>query len=76
VTPDLQGPGAPARGDHGNPEGGDYHPVAFGGYLDEDRKFGPLTIPTRMRVGWYFGSERFETEGEFFRATVEAAEFR
>jgi hypothetical protein len=34
------------------------------------------TIPTRVRVGWYFGTSRFESEGEFFRATIEDAIFR
>jgi hypothetical protein len=60
----------------GNPEGGEFHEVAFGGYLGEPRRFGPLTIPTTIRAGWYFGGPRFEAEGEFFRATIDAAEFR
>ncbi len=60
----------------GKPEGGEYHEVAFGGYLDEDRRFGALTVPTRIRVGWYFDSDRFVEEGEFFRATIDAMEFR
>jgi hypothetical protein len=38
--------------------------------------FGGYTIPTRLRVGWYYGSERFESEGEFFRVTVDDAIFR
>jgi hypothetical protein len=29
-----------------------------------------------VRVGWYFGSPRFESEGEFFRATIDEAMFR
>lgn len=33
-----------------------------------------ITIPTQLRVGWFFGSERFETEGEFFRVTVDHGE--
>ncbi|MFO7566754.1 MAG: DUF6544 family protein [Enhygromyxa sp.] len=60
----------------GRPEGGDYHEVSFGGYLDAERRFGQLTIPTRIRAGWYFGSDRFSEEGEFFRATIDSVEFR
>jgi hypothetical protein len=29
-----------------------------------------------VRVGLYFGSPRFDVEGEFFRATIEDALFR
>lgn len=31
---------------------------------------------TRLRVGWYFDSERFEPEGEFFRAPIDEAIYR
>ena len=41
-----------------------------------EKAFDGITIPTTMRVGWYFGSDRFATEGEFFRVTVDHAEFR
>ena len=60
----------------GNPEGGEFHEVACGGYLDDERQFGPLRIPTTMRAGWWFGTDRFTDEGEFFRATIDAMEFR
>lgn len=55
---------------------GQFHYERFGGYCDTDRTFGGVTIPTRYRVGWYFGSERFETEGEFIRLTIETATYR
>jgi hypothetical protein len=29
-----------------------------------------------LRIGWYFGSDRFDTEGEFFRITIDDAMFR
>lgn len=48
------------------------HP--FGGLVDEPRPFGPFTIPTRVRIGWFFGTSRQE-HGEFFRAAIRAAEF-
>jgi hypothetical protein len=60
----------------GNPEGGGFHYADFGGVVEEEGVFGGYTIPTRLRMGWHFGSERFETEGEFFRVTVDAATFR
>ncbi len=66
----------------GNPEaatvGGskEFHEHPFGCFVSEEKTFGGITIPTTMRVGWYFGSGRFEGEGEFFRVTVDHAEFR
>lgn len=44
--------------------------------LEEEATFDGYTIPTRVRVGWYFGTDRFEPEGEFFRCTLDAAVFR
>jgi hypothetical protein len=60
----------------GNPENGPFHYEDFGGVAEEEGTFGGYTIPTRLRVGWYFGSDRFVTEGEFFRVTIDDATFR
>ena len=60
----------------GNPDGTEFRYVDFGGTLEDDRTFCGYTIPTRLRIGWYFGSERFESEGEFFRATIDDAVYR
>lgn len=60
----------------GNPAGEPFHYVDFGGWAESEGEFGGYTIPTRVRIGWFFGSERFEAEGEFFRATVDAVEYR
>jgi len=60
----------------GNPGGGAFRSVKFGGVIEEERAFDRYTVPTRVRVGWYFGSPRFDAEGEFFRATIEHATFR
>ena len=60
----------------GNPDGAEFRYVDFGGTLEDDRTFCGYTIPTRLRIGWYFGSERFESEGEFFRATIDDAIYR
>ena len=57
----------------GNPEGAEHHYVDFGAIVEEEGTFCGYTIPTRLRVGWYFGSDRFESEGEFFRATIDEA---
>lgn len=48
--------------------------IAMHGSVDSD--FDGLTIPTEYRVGWYFGSDRFESEGEFFRCTLDSLEQR
>lgn len=60
----------------GNPGGGPFREVPFGGLMEAEGTFQGLTIPTRVRVGWWFGTERFGREGEFFRAEVTGAEFR
>jgi hypothetical protein len=60
----------------GNPEGHEFHYSDFGGVVEAEATFNGYTIPTRMRVGWHFGSDRFETEGEFFRVTIDEAIFR
>lgn len=65
----------------GNPEGtgdehSEYRNIPFGCIASAERTFGGITVPSVMRVGWYFGTHRFELEGEFFRVTVDDAEFR
>jgi uncharacterized protein DUF6920 len=60
----------------GNPEGAVYHYADFGGFAEREGTFDGFTIPTQLRVGWYFGTERFEREGEFFRVKIDHAEFR
>ena len=60
----------------GSPDGRAFRFIPFGGCVEEERTFDGYTIPTRVRVGWYFGSPRFDAEGEFFRATIEQATFR
>jgi hypothetical protein len=60
----------------GNPEGAEFHPAPFGGICTAERSFDGFTIPSEVRVGWYAGTPRFESEGEFFRATITSAEFR
>ncbi len=49
---------------------------SFGGWVEDERSYDGYTIPTRLRAGWHFNSDRFESEGEFFRCRIEAAAFK
>ena len=58
----------------GQPEGGGYG--TFGVIAESSSTFDGYTIPTQIRAGWFFGTERFEREGEFFRCTIDRACYR
>jgi hypothetical protein len=60
----------------GNPEGAEFHYADCGAWVESEHTFGGYTIPSRLRVGWHFGSERFESDGEFFRVTIDEAMYR
>lgn len=60
----------------GNPDGGPFREVDFGAVVEQEATFDGYTIPVRMRVGWYFGTDRFDTHGRFFHATIDDAVFR
>ena len=60
----------------GDPDGSAHHYENFGVFVEQEDTFSGYTIPSRIRAGWYFGSERFEREGEFFRATIDDAAYR
>ena len=60
----------------GNPNGPEFGYVNFGGFVEEERRFGGYTIPTRLRVGWHFGTKIFDSAGEFFRVTIDNAVFK
>lgn len=60
----------------GNQDGGEFHYENFGGIIEENATFDGYTIPKRLRLGWFFGSERFESEGEFFRCSIDQAIYR
>lgn len=60
----------------GNPGGGEFRHVDFGGVVEDEDTFTGYTIPVRLRVGWYFGTDRFAEDGEFFRVTVDDATYR
>lgn len=60
----------------GNPDGAGYRDHPFGGIMEHERTFEGFTIPVAVRMGWYYGTDRFNANGEFFRATVASAAFR
>jgi hypothetical protein len=60
----------------GNPGGREFHYVDFGGVVEQEGRFGAYTIPTRLQVGYYIGTDRFEPDGEFFRVTIDDAAYR
>jgi hypothetical protein len=43
------------------------------GFVEQGGELGAYTIPIRMRIAWLFNTERFESEGEFLRVTVDDA---
>jgi len=59
----------------GNPDGGEHRFIPFGAIVEDEATFDGFTIPTKLRAGWYFGTDRF-AEGDFFHCTVTKAEFR
>lgn len=60
----------------GNPTNSEFQLLPFGGIIEVEKTFDGYTIPSQVRIGWYFDSDRFEPEGEFFRAIVDHASFR
>jgi hypothetical protein len=45
--------------------------VACGAHVLEEHRFGPVTIPSRVAVGWWFDTPRYTP---FFEAEILAAE--
>lgn len=60
----------------GNVDSHTFHYADFGGSTEADQSFGGFTVPTRYRVGWYYGTDRFVGEGEFFRCTLGDVQYR
>ncbi|HET8598759.1 MAG TPA: DUF6544 family protein [Segeticoccus sp.] len=58
----------------GNPDGVPFGWYPFGVTVEEERRFGGVTIPSMVRASWFVGTDRAET-GEFFRARVTRALF-
>jgi hypothetical protein len=58
----------------GNPGGEPFGRWPFGVSVEAETGFGGVTIPSRFRAGWWWGTDR-QAEGEFFRAHITAAQF-
>jgi hypothetical protein len=52
---------------------GRYQYIPFGGPLDAEATFGGYTIPTRLRIGWWYGTDRYQEE---FRFQIISAAYR
>jgi hypothetical protein len=53
----------------GEPPGAPYGCYRFGVTVEAERTFGGITVPSMMRAGWWWGTDR-EDAGEFFRAEI------
>jgi hypothetical protein len=53
---------------------GVYRYLPFGALVEEEDTFHGYTIPSRLRIGYHVGTDRFE-ESEFLRITVDDATF-
>ncbi len=60
----------------GDPDDAGFRYMPFGGIVEDERTVQGITIPTRLRVGWHIGTDRFEAEGCFFRGVVDTVQFR
>jgi hypothetical protein len=47
--------------------------IPFGGRIQEERDFAGYTIPSKVGVGWWIGTDSYF---EFFRAQIENADFK
>lgn len=59
----------------GNPTGQPFGRYSFGVDFESESEFDGITIPTKVRAGWHWHTDR-QSEGEFFRATITDAVFR
>ena len=58
----------------GNPGGEPFGRYPFGVTIEAEETFGGVTIGSRLRAGWWWGTDR-QDDGEFFRAEITAARF-
>jgi uncharacterized protein DUF6544 len=59
----------------GNPDGQPFGRYPFGVAVEEERTFGGVRIPSVVRAGWGWGTDR-QDAGEFFHAEITDATFR
>jgi len=58
----------------GNPNGAPFGRYPFGVAIEAEQTFTGVTIGSRLRAGWWWGTDR-EAEGEFFRADITDVRF-
>ena len=58
----------------GNPDGQAFGRHPFGVAIEAERTSGGVTVPSTLRAGWWWGTDR-QDAGEFFRAEVTDATF-
>jgi hypothetical protein len=58
----------------GNPNREAWGEYPCGGIVEEEVDYGGIKIPTRLRAGWFFGTDRWG-QGQFFRAAITNATF-
>jgi len=59
----------------GDPDGAPFARYPFGVAVEDEATFSGVTIPSVVRAGWWWGTDRAQ-EGEFFRARITSAVFR
>ncbi len=59
----------------GNPDGVPFGRYPFGVAVEAERTWSGVTIASRLRAGWWWGTDR-QDAGEFFRAEITGADFR
>lgn len=59
----------------GDPDGSGFGRHPFGSSIEAERTFGGVTIASRVRAGWWWGTDR-QDDGEFFRAEITDVAFR
>ncbi|MGW0175343.1 DUF6920 family protein [Rhodococcus sp. NPDC003322] len=59
----------------GTPTGADYGRHPFGVAVEEETDHAGITVASRFRAGWWWGTDR-QDEGEFFRAQITDVMFR
>ncbi len=60
----------------GNPDGGAFRYAPFGALVAREASFGGFTIPAELRVGWLSAGGALDGQGEFFRVTIDQADYR
>ena len=59
----------------GDPDGDGFGEYPFGADITAEASFDGFTVPSRARVGWHYGTDRW-AKGEFFRLVVDSATYR